>query len=690
MQSVVYKIIPDLTKNTIAFSKNYRIFTTGEPVPGALSITGFDEDLDLGSAILANVNRKMRYSTDRGNWSLWYSFSPDNLGDILSLSFGDTPIFLEVKYEYDDTTYSELAQPLTVNSVKFTVKSTQISESLYTPTVYCSSERCPAIVADVEASFKPYEVGTAVGIAKELSFQTTKLFGHEVVYFKTEPDRDGGDFIFKEWTLFKTIERKCLKIVVPNNTFPDNKPNFTEFGVDFEIPFEIHVDNVYFQSIFGPSSQPRKRDYLYFPLTNRMYEIQGAYLFRSIMMEPLYWKIQLTKFHPNIDMVMKADDRKFLDNIIMSSDELFGKPAEVQKKDALDKQQYSTISNKFDETRRSLHPDLSNKILDYTYNYAPLIEYYYDMSSIKSTLATYPIVETGDRTDQLLTPSQPYTLYAYEDSEIFKNWIARKLNSGDSNINANGKVLPVKMNGPKDSFNPATGKFVAVEGYKTLSFSSTERRDISASSPGFVQFKQSENAVIYKAVASTVKTPNLTFCAIARFNKGSQTIKMIDGFDNYQQKGLTITCDLIDVDGITATATMYVNINGTNHSFNIGSLTYGSWYSIIIPVSAQYGQLGVNVYSFGQDPANVKNYNRLIKVFSGSSNPGQFSFETNENWTLPSANYSIANIRLFNTMVQQEDHEFVVSQLFVRDESLLEVIDNARPRLNVPFIAINR
>ena len=115
MQSVVYKIIPDLTKNTIAFSKNYRIFTTGEPVPGALSITGFDEDLDLGSAILANVNRKMRYSTDRGNWSLWYSFSPDNLGDILSLSFGDTPIFLEVKYEYDDTTYSELAQPLTVN-----------------------------------------------------------------------------------------------------------------------------------------------------------------------------------------------------------------------------------------------------------------------------------------------------------------------------------------------------------------------------------------------------------------------------------------------------------------------------------------------------------------------------------------------------------------------------------------------
>lgn len=690
MQSVVYKIIPDLTKNTIAFSKNYRIFTTGEPVPGALSITSFGEDLTLGSALAQNVQRRLRYSTDRANWSLWYSFSPDNLDDVLSLNFGDVPIFLEVKYEYDDMSYSELAEPLAVNSVKFTVKSTKVSESLYTPTVYCSSERCPAIIADAEASFKPYEVGTAVGIAKELSFQTTKLFGHEVVYFKTEPDRDGGDFIFKEWTLFKTLDRKCLKVVVPNNQFPDNKPNFTEFGVDFEIPFEIHVDHIYFQSIFGPGSQPRKRDYLYFPLTNRMYEIQGSYLFRGIMMEPLYWKIQLTKFHPNIDMIMKADDRKFLDNIIMSSDELFGKQAEVQKKDALDKQQYSTISNKFDETRRSLHPDLNNRILDRTYNYAPLIEYYYDMSSIKPIIATYALVENGTKEDQLITPSQPYAIYAYEGSEIYQNWIFRKLNTGDSNVNTNSKILPVKMNGPKDSFNPATGKFVAVEGYKTLAFAKNERRDITESSPGFVQFKQSENAVIYKAVASTVNTPNLTFSSIVRFNKGSQAIKVIDGFDNFQQKGMTITCDLVDVDGLKANLVIHVVINDATHSFTVGEVIYGEWYSLIVPASAQYGQLGVNVYTFGQDPANVKNYNRLIKVFSSTVNTGQFSFETNENWTLPSANYSIANIRLFNTMVQQEDHEFIVSQLFVRDESLLEIIDNARPRLNVPFIAINR
>jgi len=48
-----------------------------------------------------------------------------------------------------------------------------------------------------------------------------------------------------------------------------------------------------------------------------MYEIQGTYLYRGIMQEPVYWKIQLVKFQPNIDMMMKAEDRTFLDNIII-------------------------------------------------------------------------------------------------------------------------------------------------------------------------------------------------------------------------------------------------------------------------------------------------------------------------------------------------------------------------------------
>lgn len=690
MQVVTYKIIPEPDKNSVAYSKNYRIFSTGEPLPGAVKIVGFDESIDLGTADSSDIIRKFRYSLNRGNWSLWYSFSPGDLSEINVLNFANGDVFFEVKYEYDNgINYDALASPVIINNIKFRVQSTHVDTNLFTPTVYCSAERCPALIAEREASFKPYEVGSAIGISKELSLQTNKLFGHEVVYFKTEPDRDGGDFIFKEWTLFKTLDRKCVKVVVPNNVFPDNKPNFTEFGVDFEIPFEIHIDNIYFQSIFGPNTQPRKRDYMYFPLTNRMYEIQGCYLFRGFMMEPLYWKIQLTKFHPNIDMLMKEPDRVFLDNIIMTSEELFGAQAEVQTKDALDKQQFKTISTKFDETRRSLHADLDNKILDRTFNYAPLIEYYYDMSAIKPALQNYLITNSNTKDDQYLkTTAKPYEIWAYEGSSIYSAWMNNQLNTGDSYLDSTGKLISVKMNGPKDSFLDHLGKYVVVEGYRDLSLT-TRFQDLTASSTGKFQFKQSEHAVVYKSVASTEVTPNMTFSALIKFNTGSQTIRIFDGYDNINSKGLVISCGITDVSGLP-TVTLHVTINANQYSFNVGELLYDEWYALIVPVSAQYGQLEVNVYDFNQDPANIKNYNRLDLVFNGSAKPGTFSFVTTQNWALPSANYSIANVRLFNTMVQSEDHEFIVSQLFVRDESMLELIDNARPRLNVPFIAINK
>ena len=169
MQTVAYKIIPSPDKNSISYSKNYRIFSPGEPLEEAVKIVGFSDDVELGSADEAYLIRRLRYSTDRANWSLWYEFTPGDLGDLLTVELGGGNAFFEVKYEYDDSTYNSISTPLKVNEAKVKVTSTKVSSDLFTPTVYCSSERCPVVIADREASFNPYDIGTAVGIAKELS-----------------------------------------------------------------------------------------------------------------------------------------------------------------------------------------------------------------------------------------------------------------------------------------------------------------------------------------------------------------------------------------------------------------------------------------------------------------------------------------------------------------------------------------
>jgi hypothetical protein len=390
MQTITLKLIPETSKSSLTFSSNYRLFSTKDPLPGAYSITSFTDDVDLNGNNQNYLSKKFRYSVDRGNWSLWY-----DIADITALAFNNSDLFVELKYEYNNTTRDQLANPIVVNEIKFKIVAADSVPSLFTPSITCSDEVCPALISTGTMSFNPYAADQAVNIFKQLSFNTNKLFGHEVVYFKTEPDRDSADYVFKEWTLFKTISRKCIKVLVPGNKFPDNKPTYAEFGVDFEMPFEIHLDHEYFQTIFGAAAHPRKKDFLYFPLTNRMYEIQGTYLYRGIMQEPVYWKIQLVKFQPNIDMMMKAEDRTFLDNIITSTDELFADQMIDEVKDATMPQQFKTISTRFDETRKALHPDLKIKQLALTYNYSPLIQYYYESKSVPSVPITVDPVSTN-------------------------------------------------------------------------------------------------------------------------------------------------------------------------------------------------------------------------------------------------------------------------------------------------------
>ena len=109
-----------------------------------------------------------------------------------------------------------------------------------------------------------------------------------------------------------------------------------------------------------------------------------------------------------------------------------------------------------------------------------------------------------------------------------------------------------------------------------------------------------------------------------------------------------------------------------------------------MPVSFQFKQIGLYVYTFSQDPANTQNYNQLVKVFEANSTINENQFTESDFYCIPVSNIHLANIRIFNTMVQEEDHDYLISQLIIRDESMLQVIDNSRPRIGNPYVTRNR
>jgi hypothetical protein len=104
MANITLKLLINPEKNSITFSKNYRIFSTADPVCGITGFTDFVEDVTLdppGSLDLSYLKRYFRYSRNSLDWSLWYEVEPGNLGEADNIVLEESSDFyFEVKYEY--------------------------------------------------------------------------------------------------------------------------------------------------------------------------------------------------------------------------------------------------------------------------------------------------------------------------------------------------------------------------------------------------------------------------------------------------------------------------------------------------------------------------------------------------------------------------------------------------------------
>jgi hypothetical protein len=714
MANITLKLLINPDKNSLTFSKNFRIFTTTDPTSKITGLTELIEDLIISSPSLdlVNLNRYFRYSRNKLDWSLWYEVDPTDLGGAGNIIFEESADFyFELKYEYDDGTIDEMSSIIEINEIKLRFSTVEPVSNTYAPVLLCSDELCTSIINTTDPSFRPYQVDSAIGMFKELSFYTNKMFGHEVVYFRTVPESDSGDFIFKEWTLFKNVDRKCIKVMVPKNKFPSDNPKFTEFGLDFELPFEIHLDHRYFQSVFGKGSHPRHRDFLYFPLLNRMYEITGSYLHRGFMMDPTYWKVSLQKYNPNIDMLLTDDSRTFLDNVIQSADELFKDEVENDTSDAMMPKQYDTIAQRFDSSRNAIHPDLRIRPLKYNFNYASLIENYYDLSAIVTQTSTFEItndtVLTGqtinvDNLESLADDSRRKydVILAYQDSGPYKSWRNNALITTDKNVMGLDSKF-IKIRGPLDTIpnhegTSESGRYVRIEAYSDLSFK--KQRNIMhevVDGKDIVKFKIRESSIVYNAEPIFDKSANcnLSYTSLFNLNIGSDVVQFLNGYDNESVQGLKISGQFIkyDASGLIGDFTVTTQVNGTTKTFTISNFNTGKWYAMVVSISNEFKQCGLYVYSVTEDTTDITNHSAFESVFENISSLPELEFNLpGEKYYIPSSNMWISNIRLFNTMIKEEDHEFILSQQYLKDESKLLIIDNCKPQQSLPYIAKNK
>jgi hypothetical protein len=232
--------------------------------------------------------------------------------------------------------------------------------------------------------FRPYDVmGPGIQLWKDLSCAVSEMFGHCVRYFKTQAKLESADTILKEYSLYEVTDVKDIKILVPDNALPDNAIKFMPYDMDFGDGLEVHIVKEHFERAFGFDDLPEQKDYLYFPLIDRVFEVHSAYLFRDFMAAEAYYKVMLFKWQDKANVMRENPEiAQYIDDLTENFDEILQPEIDKEYIDVTKPQQYSTVAvGGFDKVRSSINQNLKIEVSDLTNYFTVVGKYFYNLSN---------------------------------------------------------------------------------------------------------------------------------------------------------------------------------------------------------------------------------------------------------------------------------------------------------------------
>jgi len=587
---------------------------------------------------------------------------------------------------YVDFRYTLVAGfPVTINDiyVEFTQCEDADDKFLgYRPPLTVSEQGNISNLTKIENfTFKPYAVNAAVALYKELAYTINQMFGHDVMYARANPLYNGRDFTLHEWTLYDVEDPCCVKVLVPGNEFPDSKISFNPMGLDFEMPFEIQIVKDYYESIFGVGTGPQKRDIIYFPIVNRIYEIESSYLWRDIMQREVYWKVSLKKYQPKSNRYEPTDLREQFDNLTWDAEERFGEEVREDEIKTTKPKQYDTKigSRDYDPVRLTVNDDLviSQGVVQ---NYSIyLSESQYDLRSIFDIDKPINAVVYREKAVFPIDATEERSLTGWFNELKPKVIIPKDPIKGIIMIPPMTLPKQITFNIPVQNRDYEPGDIIKITRYNGFSLYGKFLSKVSTMN-GLTITMEVPQAVL-DFVASTYSTWHLQSGYTAE--KSSETV-LLDGYDEASNSGWKFS--------LYFSRYFVFKSPAEEHVFALpNNVIEGSWYAFFLNVSNYYNQISLDVWIrkwnetevTPQQTTDLENiYSKAIVAPAKPRTAGSGDY----NYRLPASNLLYTNIRLFNkTETDLMKQMTILNQTIVQDTHYAIIIDNAVPRLLLPW-----
>lgn len=381
------KIIVGNQYFTVAFVNGSQ-FEIQETSPFTAEGLKFYEELNAASTFVYEYRWSQNKESNGGEMSEFRPLTNDsNTGDLLGLNFNSTlPLWLDIRATVDRKAASTVS--LSILSITYELETAdgtieacpQFCGECEDPWAFVG---CEGITVECESNlFNPYALQRPTNLYKQITDISTSIWGHEVRYFRVEPDKRTKDVVLMEYSLYNVIEEGTVKIMVPDNEFPTEEFSYDIFGMGFE-NFEIHITKNEFNKAFGNGPAPRSRDYLFFPFNNRMYEVVSVTFADEFNRSLTYWRVQLKKYEDRTSSIHNdTTTEQAVDDLVVGVDEVFGEEIKEEFEKVTKPQQYKTVFHVVqDGIRSAINKNLKIADIDLRNRWTVISRNYYDLTT---------------------------------------------------------------------------------------------------------------------------------------------------------------------------------------------------------------------------------------------------------------------------------------------------------------------
>lgn len=256
-----------------------------------------------------NKELEYGYSLDGNCWSCYISYN-DILLNTINLK---QDLFIRIKV-------SGVIGKIMVNCCDFVDYSIVLDSAFNF--AYCSTS---------SNVYNPYNnMGCALELQRHMTDLVCCMFGIPIYYFRLRPNQGSKDITFKEYTLMDVDPPKQIKLMVQDGQMPSSKPEFNDFGLDWQTDWETEIGKTMFATAFGQNAQPMEGDFIYVPMMKRMWQVSGSYEEKrdSLMWNATTFKVSLVKYEERGNINLGELDDLVNSFVTNTYEELFGEDNE--------------------------------------------------------------------------------------------------------------------------------------------------------------------------------------------------------------------------------------------------------------------------------------------------------------------------------------------------------------------------